>query len=161
MFAEFDEGKKGYVTLEDFTSRIAQEVGREIDAARFFEISGATEKGLTYRQFETALTGSSSGRQTGLLQCPMFHEADKEAQDQNRLAAIQTLVHLVEAVTVADTAAFDYRGLLNLAADAIYDRLDRSRTGRVQINDLACYLRGACNYNLSDSQLYSLMGLLD
>jgi len=62
MFAEFDEGKKGYVTLEDFTSKIAQELEFEIDAARFFELSGATEKGLTYRQFETALTGSSSGR---------------------------------------------------------------------------------------------------
>lgn len=95
------------------------------------------------------------------MQCPVFYEADKDAQDQNRLAAIQTLVHLVGSVTEADTAAFNFRGFTNLAADAIYDRLDRSRTGRVQINDLACYLRGACNYNLSDSQLYSLMGLLD
>jgi hypothetical protein len=29
------------------------------------------------------------------------------------------------------------------------------------INDLACYLRGACNFNVSDNQLYSLMGLFD
>jgi Ca2+-binding EF-hand superfamily protein len=49
----------------------------------------------------------------------------------------------------------------DLAAEAIYNRMDRSRMGRVMINDLACYLRGACNFNVSDYQLYQLMGLFD
>jgi hypothetical protein len=45
MFAHFDEGNKGYVTLEDFEKKSLA----NIDAQRFFELSGATEKGLTYR----------------------------------------------------------------------------------------------------------------
>lgn len=72
MFADFDEGNKGYVTLENFTSKIAQ-YSTEVDASRFFELSGATEKGLTYRQFELALTGSSSGSQVW-LDCPVYRD---------------------------------------------------------------------------------------
>jgi hypothetical protein len=102
MFATFDEGNKGYVTLEDFTSGVGK-YNIEVDASRFFELSGATEKGLTYRQFEAALTGSSSGRQNW-MGCPLHRDPD--GQEHVRMAAIHTLCELVRAVKAADEGAF-------------------------------------------------------
>lgn len=84
MFAEFDEGNKGYISEEDLANRIAEVFGEAENAGAenadavhiFFELSGATEKGLTYRQFEAALTGSSGGRQEGWLNCSVHRDPD-------------------------------------------------------------------------------------
>lgn len=37
--------------------------------------------------------------------------------------------------------------------------MDLYRRGCVSINDLACFMRGARNFNINDRQLYCLMGL--
>lgn len=39
--------------------------------------------------------------------------------------------------------------------------MDGRRCGTVLINDLACFLRGHLNFNITDSQLYGLQNHLD